>query len=89
MVKAAAWHLVARKHGESDLWLDGVLAQLTPEQRKEADALVPKLDPGGKSALAIAAEAPAAASPAPAAPAPVSAEPKAGPELDASKPAGQ
>jgi hypothetical protein len=33
-VEAAKWHLIARAHGESDVWLEGFLQELTPEQRQ-------------------------------------------------------
>jgi TPR repeat protein len=33
-VEAAKWHLVARARGESDVWLEGFLQQLTPEQQQ-------------------------------------------------------
>jgi hypothetical protein len=36
-VEAAKWHLIARARGENDLWLEGYLQQLTPEQRQAGE----------------------------------------------------
>ena len=53
-VEAAKWHIIARAHGESDLWLEGFLQELTPEQRqlgqKRADGwLKPSLESSSRS----------------------------------------
>jgi hypothetical protein len=48
-VEAAKWHIIARKAGESDLWLEGFLQKLTPEQRqageKSAEAWLKAAEP--------------------------------------------
>jgi TPR repeat protein len=36
-VEAVKWHLIARAKGESDIWLEGYLQKITPEQRQAAE----------------------------------------------------
>ena len=46
LAKAAKWHFRARRAGISDLWLDGVIETLSPEDRLAATAAAedPKSD---------------------------------------------
>jgi TPR repeat protein len=52
-VEAAKWHLIARARGESDVWLEGFLQQLTPEQqqtsKQQAEAWLKTVQPQPRS----------------------------------------
>ena len=45
VIEAAKWHTLATNGGRTDTWLDDIVKQLSPEQRKRADELVANFKP--------------------------------------------